>query len=108
MDMNKMLEEMIKQQAEKVINEKISEYVDDMNINDYIDERVEQKLDNKICSSDKSLEDYIIKATKSEMFQWFENNIGRDEIKECIREAFVDKLKNFSMDELVEIFTKIK
>lgn len=108
MDMNKMLEDMIKQQAEKTINEKINEYVDDLNIDEFIDDKVERKLDDKFFSSDARLEDYIIKATKPEMFEWFENNIGKDEIKECIKEAIIEKLKDFSMDELIEMVKRIK
>jgi hypothetical protein len=78
-----------------------------IDIQDIINDIVESKLDNKFFKGD-SLEDYIIKSTSKEMFAWFENNIEKEDIIDCIKQVMIEKLKDFSIDELVMLYNKIK
>ena len=107
MDLNFTDEELMKM-VKKKMEVKIDEYVDGFEIDDeYMEQFVEDAFTDKFSDTPNGLEDHLTKVAKGELVRWMEQNIGDEELVQICRDALLEKMKDFTFEQVKELFTVI-
>lgn len=103
----KEIKKIMKSEISKKVKEADIESVLDVNIYDMVEESVCKELRKRFEEGNK-LEQHITKVVKDETLVWIENNICASMLKDILKEAMVEKLKEFSFEQVKELINTIK
>ena len=70
-------------------------------------EKTEEYMDKKL-SKGQALEELVIKCAKEQTDEWLHCNINNDILEECVKEAILERLREFSFEQIKELMNGIK
>lgn len=70
-------------------------------------EKTEYYMDKQL-SKGQALEELVIKCAKEQTDEWLKCNIYNDLLEECIKEAILERLREFSFEQIKELMNTIK
>ena len=78
----------------------------DNNIDDIVCEQVESNISKRIDEG-TNLDSLIIETTNSSTLEWLNNNISHEEMLDIVKEAMIEKLKEFSFEDIKKLIDKL-
>ena len=93
------------------LKELICTKLEDYDLKEVIEECAYEKTEyymDKQLSKGQTLEELVIKCAKEQTDEWLKCNIYEDILQECIKEAIVERLREFSFEQIKELMIKIK
>ena len=93
------------------LKELISTKLEDYDLKDIIEECAYEKTEyymDKQLSKGQTLEELVIKCAKEQTDEWLKCNIYDDILQECIKKAILERLREFSFEQIKELINVIK
>ena len=103
----KEIKDIIKKEISKRIKDVDIENILDLNLNDMVQENVEEEMTKRLGVGSK-LEEHITEVAKEETLLWIRNNIDVSTLEDILKEAMVEKLRDFSFEQIKELMNVIK
>lgn len=96
----------VKKAVRKEIEKQLEKYeISDilaLNLEEMVTENVNAEMEERFATDDK-LEKHITSAVKEETLLWIRNNIDNELLRDIIKEAMIEKLKEFSFEDIKEL-----
>lgn len=96
----------VKKAVRKEIEKQLEKYeISDilaLNLEEMVTENVNAEMEERFATDDK-LEKHIASVVKEETLLWIGNNIDNELLRDIIKEAMVEKLKEFSFEQVKEL-----
>ena len=93
------------------LKELISTKLEDYDLKDIIEECAYEKTEyymDKQLSKGQKLEKLVMDCAKEQTNEWLKCNIYEDLLQECIKKAILERLREFSFEQIKELINKIK
>lgn len=103
----KEIKDIIKKEISKRIKDVDVEDILDLNLKDMVQESVEEEMCKRLGMGSK-LEEHITEVVKEETLSWIRNNIDVSTLEDILKEAMVEKLRDFSFEQIKELMNVIK
>ena len=85
--------------------------LEDYDLKEVIEECAYEKTEyymDKQLSKGQALEELVTKCAKEQTDEWLKCNIYDDILHECIKEAILERLREFSFEQIKELMNSIK
>ena len=103
----KEIKDIVKKEVAKRVKDADVEDILDLTLDDMVRENIEEEMTKRLGEGSK-LEEHITEVAKEETLDWIRNNIDCSTLEDILKEAMVERLREFSFEQVKELMNSIK